>query len=70
MNIHAGLFYYNLGNLHPKYRSSLDSIQLLAVALVSDIQRYGVDAILEPIVEEVKALEKVSTNAVVAKIVA
>ena len=56
----AGLFYYNLGNLHPKYWANLDSIQLLAVVLVSDIQRYGIDAILRPIVEDVKTLEKVS----------
>ena len=53
----AGLFYYNLGNLHPKYRSNLDSVQLLAVVRVPDIVRYGIDAILQPIIEDVKALE-------------
>ena len=53
----AGLFYYTLGNLHPKLRSTLDGINLLAIVKVSVIQTYGIDAILEPFVDAIRKLE-------------
>lgn len=53
----AGLFYYTLGNLDPKLRSTLDSICLLTIVKVSVIQAHGIDAVLEPFVEAVKKLE-------------
>ena len=55
----SGLFYYTLGNLPPKLRSSLKSIHLLNVCRYTDIEKYGIDVILEPFVEEIKELEKV-----------
>lgn len=55
----SGLFYYQLGNINPKYRSTLHSIQLLAVVKCSYIDKYGVDVILEPMMEAVKELETV-----------
>ena len=55
-----GLFYYTLGNLPPRLRSALKSIQLLTVCKYTDIVHYGIDIILEPIVESVKQLEEVS----------
>ena len=54
---HSGLFYYTLGNLDPKLRSTLDSIFLLAIAKVTAIQAHGIDVILEPFVEAVQKLE-------------
>ena len=55
----VGMIYYTLGNLHPKYRSPLKGIQLLSVTDYSLIEKYGIDAILEPIVDAVKSLEEV-----------
>lgn len=51
-----GVFYYTLGNLHPKHRSTLDGICLLAIVKVPVIQAYGLDAILEPIVDAIQKL--------------
>ena len=36
-----GVFYYVLGNIHPIFRSSLQCIQLIAVAKSSDIKNMG-----------------------------
>lgn len=55
----AGVFYYQLGNLRPMYRSSLCSIHLVSIAKSSVIQKYGPDKILEPFIADVKELEKV-----------
>lgn len=54
------LFYYTLGNLSPKYRSSLRSIQLLIAVKSNLLVKYGADKILEPVLEEIKQLESVS----------
>lgn len=43
-------------NIHPAYRSSLHSIQLLAVAKSTLLKRYGIDAILRPAVQDLKKL--------------
>lgn len=59
--VHIGVVYFTLGNLHPKYRSSLKGILLLNVTYYSQIQRYGIDAVLEPIFKDVKQLEEVYT---------
>jgi hypothetical protein len=54
-----GFFYYLLGNLSPVLRSQLKSIQLLAVAKATVIVKYGADAILDPIMNDIKVLEQV-----------
>ena len=56
-----GTLYYTLGNLDPKLRSTLKSIHLLGIAHHSVIQRYGIEIILNPVIEAVKKLEKAST---------
>ena len=53
------MFYYTLGNLSPKYRSFLRAIQLACVAPVSVVNKYGVDAVLAPVVQQLKKLEQV-----------
>lgn len=53
------MFYYTLGNLSPKYRSLLKAIQLACVAPVSVVNKYGVDAVLAPVVQQLKKLEQV-----------
>ena len=49
-----------LGNLDPKLRSSLKSIQLLCVAKYPIVVKLGIEEVLKPIVEDTKALEKVN----------
>lgn len=47
-----------LGNLHPKYRSSLHSIQLALLCKVSYIKEYGYSEILHPLVQDLVSLEQ------------
>lgn len=58
----AALIYYTLGNIHPNYRSRIMCIQLLAVVKSSVLQEHGPDTILEPFLEDIRALESVSHN--------
>ncbi|XP_028416938.1 uncharacterized protein LOC114541149 [Dendronephthya gigantea] len=53
-----GLFYYTLGNISPVHRSQLKSIQLLAIVKRPLIIKYGMNAILAPIMEQVLELEQ------------
>ena len=50
------MFYWMLLNIRPAYRSTLRSIQLLAVANARDIRKYGIDSVLAPAVADLKAL--------------
>ena len=56
----VGVFYYLLGNISPKLRSSLNVIQLVTVVHQSLISYYGMDKILEPFLESIKSFESVS----------
>jgi len=56
------VFYYSLSNLKPSLRSVLQSIQLVAVVKTSFIDKYGVDTILEPFMDDVCKLEKVNIH--------
>lgn len=51
-----GMFYYTIGNLSPKLRSRLSSIQLLAVVRAKLVTKYKMPVILQPIVEDLKKL--------------
>ena len=58
-----GMFYWMLLNIHPAHRSSLHSIQLLAVAKSTDIRVYGMDSVLTPVIADLKCLaEEVRTR--------
>ena len=50
------IFYFTIGNVSPKFRSKLSSIQLVAIALHSDLSTYGMYAILKPFVDDVLKL--------------
>lgn len=52
----TGTFYFILGNISPKYRSRLTAIQLLGLVKSSFISSYGIDAVLKPIIDDVKKL--------------
>ena len=56
MLVTIGLFYYTLGNLTPKLRSQLASIQLLAIVKTKMIKKYTMTAILKPIVDDIMKL--------------
>uniref|UniRef100_A0A1X7T9Z5 Uncharacterized protein n=1 Tax=Amphimedon queenslandica TaxID=400682 RepID=A0A1X7T9Z5_AMPQE len=53
-----GVFYYILGNIPPKWRSSLKVIQLVTIVRHSLIHEYGIDKILQPFMESIKKFEK------------
>ena len=51
--------YFRLGNLHPKYRSQLDNIQLLALAQYhSVVAQHGLAALLKPVIDDIQILER------------
>ncbi|XP_029942559.1 uncharacterized protein LOC115384425 [Salarias fasciatus] len=52
-----GFIYYTLKCLPPEYHSSLKSHFLLAVYKTDDVKTYGINAILDPIVNKIKELE-------------
>ena len=58
----VGIFYYSLGNLHPRLRSTLPSIQVVAVAKAKIVVTYGIDTILDPFMADIRKLEEVHVN--------
>lgn len=54
--MHVGMFYFVLGNMSPKYRSKLSAIQLVAIAKQKDLSLYGMDAVMQPFVKDIKNL--------------
>ena len=48
-----------LGNLPPKFRSSLLNIHLLCITKTTTLQKYGAKVVLEPIMKDIKHLEEV-----------
>ena len=53
-----GMFYFLLGNLHPRHRSSLKSIQLVAICKNTYIKKYGMNIVLQPFIEDMQKLVK------------
>ena len=56
----VGLFYYTLGNIDPKLRSAVHTIQLLMVVRFTLVEKYGMNKILKPFVDDICHLESVS----------
>lgn len=50
-------FYFVLGNLEPKYRSRLSLIPLVLLCKGSYLQKYGIDAVLTPLIKDLRILE-------------
>ncbi len=48
------MFYYLLGNIHPKFRAELRNIQLAAIVKCQDIKKYSMDEVLKPIVKDIQ----------------
>ena len=55
-----GAFYFMLGNLSPRFRSKISNIQLLLLAKYSLVAEFGIDRLLQPIVEDIRKLESVN----------
>lgn len=53
-----GAIYFTLRNFPPVYNSSLSNIYLCALFHAQDIKRYSFNSILEPLVNDLKILEK------------
>ena len=51
-----GIFFFTLGNIRPKLRSSLKAIHLVAVATSPVIEKYGLNKILEPFIADLNHL--------------
>lgn len=52
------MFYWTLGNLQPKLRSSLDSIQLYAIVKTEYLKKPGaLDKLLKPFIDDIKILQ-------------
>ena len=47
---------FTLGNIHPKYQSSLRVIHLLTAATVPVVEKYGLDEILQPFIGDLRIL--------------
>ncbi|XP_048042264.1 uncharacterized protein LOC125265811 isoform X1 [Megalobrama amblycephala] len=52
-----GAIYFILRNFPPKMNSNLMNIHLLSLFHAQDVKKYGFDAILRPLVEDLKVLE-------------
>ena len=50
------MFYFQLANLYPEYRSKLKSINLVAIVENQYLKKYGMDKILAPFIEDLKRL--------------
>jgi len=50
-------FYFVLGNIPPKYRSKLESIQLLILCKNCVMKKYGISRVVQRLVEDIRLLE-------------
>ncbi|XP_064483298.1 uncharacterized protein LOC135396201 [Ornithodoros turicata] len=50
--------YFSVLNLHPKYRSELQYIHLILLARNLHVQKYGMDELLKPMIEDLNEIEK------------
>lgn len=54
----VGAIYFTLRNFSPKYNSCLSNIHLVTLFHAQDIKTYGFSKILDPIVQDIKILER------------
>ncbi len=55
----VGIFYFTLLNLHPKLRSKYTAIHLMALCNTSYIDKYSMNAVIRPFVDDLKKLVRV-----------
>ena len=49
-----------LGNIRLMFRSTTRTIQLLAIGKTADVKKYGIDALLAPVTNEINQLREVT----------
>ena len=54
-----GLFYYFLGNIHPKLRSVHRCTQLIACVTTPILEKYGFEMVLKPFIQDANRLSEV-----------
>ena len=52
------MFYYTLGNFNPKVRSKRCAIRLLGIVNAKLVKKYGYDAVLKPMLDDIKKIKK------------
>ena len=57
-----GIVFYTLGNISPKYRSQLRVINLAVVATIPIIEKYGLNKILEPFINDLNTLSSTGVS--------
>ncbi|CAN7975358.1 unnamed protein product, partial [Ixodes persulcatus] len=50
--------YFSIVNFHPKYRSQLSSMHVLAVVKYADVKTYGLQQILDPLLSDLSLLRE------------
>lgn len=50
-------FYYTLGNIPYQYRSETKNMQLALMCWATDLKKFGFNAVLEPLIKDLKILE-------------
>lgn len=48
--------YFTLGNIRPRFRSRLSAIHVVSIVSHPDLQKYGIDAVIKPFIEDIKKL--------------
>lgn len=51
------MFYWNLANIYPEFRSSLDVQQLIGITKTTVVKKYGLKAVLSSFLNDLKVLE-------------
>lgn len=51
-----GMIYWTIANIHPMYRSNLKFLNFAGIVKSEDIQKYVMDAVLAPIVQNIQLL--------------
>ncbi len=52
------MFYYSVGNLDPKFRSKHCAVRLLAIANAALVKKYGIESILQPVIQDLAQLNE------------
>lgn len=52
----TGFFYFQLANLPPWIRAKINDVMLVAIVHKSLINKYSMQAVLKPIIEDIKKL--------------
>ncbi|XP_052131088.1 uncharacterized protein LOC127751490 [Frankliniella occidentalis] len=55
-------FYWTLGNIHPKFRSTIKAIQLYAIVKSTDLKKYGYAPIMDNLIKAINVLSSTGVS--------